>query len=143
MATSDTITLGVQMGGTSANDATDSHVLSLRKLLATLCKGPYSSEVDEFALILRVDGDIWHWDFEGCQKLRRSKKDRYITIDIGVPRSRWENVAPAGIRGFLAENVEHALLLCANRLIKDKSDMNIEALMADYQKVKAAYLHPK
>ena len=140
MSAKDTITLGVQAGDSNAGNTTEPYFMPLRKLLASMCKGPYSPEVDEFALILRIDGEGWHWDFEGCQKLRRSKKDRYITIDIGVPRNRWENVSPTEMRLYLVGNMEVALRLCIDRLIKDKVEINADGLMADLQKVKAAYL---
>ena len=52
----DTVTLGVQAGDERAGQTTEPHFMSLRKLLASVCTGPYSTEVDEFALILRIDG---------------------------------------------------------------------------------------
>lgn len=58
-----------------------------------------------------MDGEIWHWDFEGCQKLRLSDKYRYISIDIGMPRHRWQGVSPIVIRKYLLENLKQALKL--------------------------------
>jgi len=77
----DTITLGVQSSGD--DDRTGEHVLELRKLLAAHCKGPYSDEISEFALVLRVGGNMQEFDFEGCECIRRNRKDRYITVDLG------------------------------------------------------------
>lgn len=136
----DTVTLGVQAGDERAGQTTEPHFMSLRKLLASVCIGPYSTEVDEFALILRIDGDGWHWNFEGCQKLRRSKKDRYITIDIGVPRQRWDGVSSDKIREYFSKNVELALAMCIEKLKKDKANIDGDALLRDYQKVKEQYL---
>jgi len=51
-----TITLGMQTSGD--DDRTDKHVLELRKLLAVHCKGPYSDEISEFALVLRIGGNM-------------------------------------------------------------------------------------
>ena len=51
---SGTITLGVQSSGD--DDRIGEHVLELRSLLAAYCKGPYSDEISEFALVLRVGG---------------------------------------------------------------------------------------
>lgn len=50
-----TITLGVQTS--REDDRTEKYVLEMRRLLATQCQGPYSSEIQEFALILRIGGD--------------------------------------------------------------------------------------
>jgi hypothetical protein len=57
----DTITLGVQSSGD--DDRTAKHVHELRKLLATSCKGPYSKEISEFALVLRIGGKMQEFDF--------------------------------------------------------------------------------
>jgi len=100
----DTITLGVQSSGD--DDRTDKHVLELRKLLAASCKGPYSEEVSEFALVLRIGGNMQEFDFEGCERIRRNRKEKYITVDLGFPSRRWKGVTDIEIRRYLAEIVE-------------------------------------
>ena len=76
----DTITLGAQTSGD--DDRTSKHVLELRKLLATHCKGPYSEEVTEFALVLRIGGNMQEFNFEGCERIRRNRKEKYITTAV-------------------------------------------------------------
>jgi hypothetical protein len=51
-----TITLGVQTS--REDDRTEKPVLKMRKLLADNCRGPYSTEIREFALILRIGGEM-------------------------------------------------------------------------------------
>jgi hypothetical protein len=126
------ITLGAQVGDQRANEATGVHHTDLRKLLRENCVGPYSAEIDEFAFVLRIDGDIWHWDFEGAEKLRLSRKRRYITVDIGVPRSRWQGVTAEEIRKYLADSLEQGLAQMVEKLTKSKIDVNAEALTADF-----------
>ncbi len=82
-----TITLGVQSSGD--DDRTAKHILELRRSLATHCKGPYSEEISEFALVLRIGGNMQEFDFEGCERIRRNRKDKYITVDLGFPSRRW------------------------------------------------------
>src|SRR5882672_11577904 len=91
-----TITLGVQSSGD--DDHTDKHVLELRKLLAASCKGPYSEEISEFALVLRIGGKMQEFDFEGCERIRRNRKAKYITVDLGFPSRRWRGVTDSEIR---------------------------------------------
>ncbi|MET3317555.1 UNVERIFIED_ORG: hypothetical protein ABIC97_000640 [Peribacillus simplex] len=44
---------------------------------------------DEFEKVaFERNGDLGYWEFEVCEKLSLSKKYRYITIDVGMPRSR-------------------------------------------------------
>ena len=143
MSSNATITLGVQSGGAEAGEQTEPHFYPLRKLLQTQCRGPYSQEVDEFSLILRIDGDIDHWEQEGCDRMRRSKKERYITIDIYVPRHRWQGVSGDEIRRYLAACVEDAFERMIAKLKKDKVAVDGDALLRDFAVVKAAYLDPQ
>jgi len=136
----DTILVGVQAGDVTSSRATDPHIRPLRNLLEAHCVGPYSPDVDEFSLVFRVDGDIWHWEQEGCDRMRRSKKKRYITIDIYVPRSRWEGVRGIEIRKYLSACVEDAFQRMIGKLRKDKVAVDGDALLRDFAIVKAHYL---
>jgi len=140
MSEKPTVKVGGDIGGVAADRATDRHISPLRKLLQAHCCGPYSSEVDEFSLVIRVDGDIAYWEQEGCDRMRRRKKDRYITIDIYVPRSRWEGVRGIEIRKYLAACVEDAFQRMIGKLRKDKVVVDGDALLRDFAIVKAHYL---
>src|SRR5882762_343354 len=135
---SDSITLGVQSSGD--DDRTDKHVLELRKLLAAFCKGPYSEEISEFALVLRIGGNMQEFDFEGCECIRRNRKDRYITVDLGFPSRKWRGVSDSEIRRYLADSVETGLLCCLHRLKKDKVRVHEAKLMNDFTNVKQDFL---
>jgi hypothetical protein len=134
----DTITLGVQSSGD--DDRTGEHVLELRRLLAAHCKGPYSDEISEFALVLRVGGNMQEFDFEGCERIRRNRKDRYITVDLGFPSRKWRGVSHSEIRRYLAETVETGILCCLHRLKKDKVKVQNVRLMNDFTSVKQNFL---
>lgn len=75
-----TVTLGAQ--ASREDDRTDKHILDMRRLLARHCPGPYSPEIREFALILRIVGEMQEFDFEGCDRIRRNKENKYITLDL-------------------------------------------------------------
>lgn len=134
------ITLGVQAGDVKSSEVTRPHFMLLRKLLKHHCAGPYSQDIDEFAIILRVDGDIWHWDFEGCKNLRLARKKRYITIDIGVPRSKWEDVAATSIRAYLAKSCREAIALMLKKLEKEKIKVDSETLLKNINTAISEYL---
>jgi hypothetical protein len=133
-----TITLGVQTS--REDDRTGKFVLEIRRLLATHCQGPYSPEIREFALILRIGGDMQEFDFEGCERIRRNRKQKYITVDLGFPSNRWKGATESGIREYLAEAVETGLLCCIRRLEKDKSPVDSPGLIGDFAKVKQLFL---
>jgi hypothetical protein len=108
--------------------------------MAEYCQGPYSSEIEKFALVLRVGGEMQEFNFEGCERIRRSRKQKYITVDLGFPSNRWKGATESGIREYLAEAVETGLLCCIRRLEKDKSPIDAARLMGDFAKVKHLFL---
>lgn len=134
------ITLSAQMGDAKSYEAVGPHLTEMNRLLERYCDKKYCVEVDEFDLALRVDGDLWYFNFEGCEKLRLSKKYRYVTIDIGMPRSKWEGVLPIKIRGFLINHTKEALVLIINRLKKEAYPVNDTALWEDFMKVENDYI---
>lgn len=136
----DTVTFGAEVGEADTEDVIDGPHDSMRRLLREKCKGPYSPDVDEFALILRFDGNITQWNREGCAYLRRSFKERYITIDIFIPRDRWKGRTGDEIRKYLAAGTREALQRCIARLQKDKTPVDGDRLMADYDLVEKEYL---
>lgn len=134
------ITVGAQMGDKRASNAVTPHFMALKQSFNQFCAGPYSSEVAEFALVLRVDGDIWHWNRSGCDRMRRSKKDRYITIDIYVPKERWDGVGDIEVRRYLVATAEEALQKMLDKLRRDKAPIEADALLTDLAKAKKHYL---
>jgi hypothetical protein len=135
---SQTITLGMQ---TSVEDrTTEPHVIALRKLLAEHCNGPFSEEVLEFAPILRVGGAMQEFDFVGCERIRRNRKARYITVDVAFPTTQWKGQNGLHVRQFLIQVVEMGLRCCLDRLRKDKVAVQEEKLLADFTRVKDLFL---
>ncbi|HET9281578.1 MAG TPA: hypothetical protein VFR24_06410 [Candidatus Angelobacter sp.] len=133
----DTVTIGVQSSGD--DDRTERPIIELRRLLADYCKGPYSPDVREFALVFRIGGEMQEFNFEGCERIRRNRKEKYITVDLGFPSSKWKGATDSSIREFLVEAVETGLLCCIRRLLKDRSPVNGDALMNDFAKVKEIF----
>ena len=133
-----TITLGMQ---TSREDnRTNDHVLAMRKLLAEYCEGPYIPEISRFGLNFRIGGEMQEFDFEGCERIRRNRKQRNITLDLGFPSRRWKGATDSSIREYIADTVETGLLCCIRRLEKDKSPVNSAGLMHDFARVKQLFL---
>jgi hypothetical protein len=131
------VTLGVQTS--REDDRTDKPVSQMRKLLAGCCQGPYSPEIDEFALILRVGGEMQEFDFEGCERIRRNRKDRYITLDLALPSYRWKGATEDEIRKYILEAVETGLLCFIRRLEKDKTEIDSAKLLSDFATAKKLF----
>jgi hypothetical protein len=118
---------------------TNEAILELRRLLAECCRGPYSDDVREFALILRIGGKLQEFDFEGCERVRRNRKEKYITVDLGVPSYRWQGINEHDFRRFLLETVETGLLCCLRRLEEDRTAVARSRLLTDFREVKRKY----
>lgn len=133
-----TVTLGVQTS--REDDRTDTPVLEMRRLLETYCQAPYSPEIREFALILRIGGSMQEFNFEGCERIRRDRKQEYITVDLGFPSKRWKGAKNSDIKAYIAKAVETGLLCCIKRLEKDKSPIDSARLLGDFARVKQLFL---
>ena len=132
------VTLGMQ---TSREDRkTGSHVLEMRRLLAEYCNKSYSPEINEFALVLRIGGEMQEFNFEGCDRIRRNRKARYITLDLGFPSMHWKGAEDSSIRRYIAEAVETGLLCFVNRLERDKTQIDSSRLMSDFARVRELFL---
>ena len=134
------ITFASQMGDQNAANIVQPHLIELRKLLKKYCNEPYSPDIQEFAPIAIIDGDIWYWNFEGCQKLRFNKKERYLTLDIGMPKNRWDGVEEASIRRYLLDNLKEGLNQIVKRLKKDKIQVDDKKLFSDFEKGEKEYM---
>ena len=140
MPTPYTVTFGAQMGDPRCSAVMTPPWMALKQILRERCEGPYCEEVNEFALVLRVDGDISYWEQEGCDRMRRSRTEHYITIDIYVPKSRWQNQSDWAIRCYLMDCVDEAFRQMVGKLERDKVVVAGEALRQDLGAVRSEYL---
>ncbi|WP_205847832.1 hypothetical protein [Planococcus halocryophilus] len=134
------ITFGAQLGDPKADKAVGQFITQISLLLDKHCNKVYCTEVDEIAPAIFVDGDLWYWEFEGLQRLRLSKKHRYIEIHIGMPRSRWEGVNSIDIKKYLIDQLKDALDLMLIRLNKEIYIVNDQELWTDFRKVEEEFL---
>ena len=136
----DHVTLGAQVGGVDADEATSSHVLGLGKILRSCCRGPYSSSIKEFALILRIDGALDAWGKTGVAGVAVRSKLGYATADIYVPREAWASHDAQAFRRFLAEQVRFAITAIAERAKERRVDLARERLEQDVATATEQYL---
>jgi len=75
--------------------------------------------IDEFGLVLRVDGSLDKFGPEAITRLRFAKKQRYITADIQIPERCWQPLSDLDLRRYLSSRVDAAIRLCVARLQRD------------------------
>ena len=96
----------------------------------------YFSVVDfDIVLSLRVSGRIADFGFDGCSRLRRNKRKRQLTMDIGVSRVKWNDISSHDLKVLIVEYVEEAIELCVGRAKNENGDVNELALKRDLKKV--------
>ena len=123
------ISIGCQLGGPDPC-LIGTLKVALYRLLAKHVTSAHCDAIDEYALVLRVDGSLDQFGDEGLARLRFAKKGRYITLDIQVPASVWKPMNEAQTKLYLAKQVKAALHACVDRLVSEKHAVNEPLLMA-------------
>jgi hypothetical protein len=127
------------MGGPEVCMIADEKVL-LYRALAEHVTSSHCSAIDEFALVLRVDGSITTYGNEGVARVRFAKARRYITADIQIPKSIWLRMPRAELRLYLVKQAKAAVTACVSRLRAAKCIVAADGLDAEIEAAIKAYL---
>lgn len=134
--------LGSQVGGPDAGEATRQHEQKLRDAFNSW-QGDYTDAIREFAFILRVDGKIHtytqKWNILGAQPAKR-KKD-WIEVEISVPENWWREDQGRNYKIYLTAAIEKGLKSMLELLQHNKHVVKAEALLGDWERIKSNYLH--
>jgi hypothetical protein len=133
------ISIGCEIGGPDVCMVADEKVL-LYRALAEHVTSAHCSAIDEFALVLRVDGSLMSYGDEGIARVRFAKARRYITADIHIPQSIWLPMSRAELRLYLVRQVKAAVAACVSRLRATKCVIAAEGLDAEIEAATTAYL---
>jgi hypothetical protein len=134
------VTMGANLGDSISAKVLDSHLNELSSLLDYHCDKTYCSNLNEMALTLSVGGEIWTVDFEGPKNMRLNKKQKHITIEIGMPPKKWREKSDYEIREFIMFNFSEALDMMIKRIKKEKWEIDSDQLTKDFQIVKKQFL---
>ena len=123
------ITIGCEVGGPEARAPSELKVL-LYQALATHVTSTHCAAIDEYALILRVDGSLAKFGAAGIHRLRFARAKRYISVDIQLPESVWQTHTVEQLKVHLANEVRAAVSVCVERLKKDRLAVRESELFA-------------
>lgn len=132
------ISLGAQHSG--EDDRTMPLLVGMRRALKNHCTDTYCDAVEEFALVMRVGGEMNDFDFEGCQRLRFARKSKYMTVDIGFPSAHWKGRSDQYIKTYIANAVLQGVQCCLDRLDKEKLPSIRDRLLRDFEAARSEYL---
>lgn len=135
--------LGAQEGGQVGKQAVD-QMQELRNLF-NKWTGEYSTDIREFAFVLRVDGGFHRytamWNIYGAQKAKR-KRD-WIEVEIGIPETWWRLAHTDEFKKRLTEAVEKGFISMIDVLRGNRRDIKAETLLKDWLQIKSKFLEPK
>ena len=134
------ISLGCEAGGPEARLPCKLKV-GLYQALARHVTSTHCAAIDEYALVLRIDGSLAKYGPEGIHRIRFAKARRYMSADIQVPEPAWQ-VAPQDLRIYLASQVRLALQACVGRLEKNRIAVAKNDLLAQVDLAVADYVDP-
>ena len=138
MARRDPISIGADCGGPEAARVAEAKT-PLFKAFSRYVKSTHCSGIDEYALVLRVDGPLTQFGPEGIFRLRLAKAKRYITVDIQIPQSVWEPMSPLQLRAYLAKQSAAAMKACVSRLKKERMVVEESTLWPEFEQAIHAY----
>lgn len=136
------VTLGADVGGKDAHDATHAHILAFRRLLDDACRGPYSETIKEIALVLRIDGSIQAWGKRGVEHVALQRRRTFATADIYVTRDAWASHDGQALRLVLASGVKAAICEIAECARLQSVDLLREELERDVLKATQKFTAP-
>jgi hypothetical protein len=113
------ISIGAQQGGAEPCLIGGLKV-SLYRALAKHLTSTHCEAIDEYAIVLRVDGTLDRFGEESITRLRFAKSNRYITADIQIPESVWQPMNESQTKTYLATQVRAAISMFVARLNKEK-----------------------
>lgn len=102
-------TVAGQFGDPSSSDTIWPHAILLKRAFFADGAAPLSGGLKEIAFLLRGDGKFQTFNFEGHENIIVNKKERWASVDIGVPFSRWQNTTPASLAEYLSESFLNSL----------------------------------
>jgi hypothetical protein len=135
----ESVSIGCEQGGPEGGFFGSEKVV-LYRLLARHVSSTHCSAIDQYALVLRVDGSLATFGDEGLARLRFARARRYITVDIQIPEHVWRPLTVCQTRSYLAEAVKAALEACTRRLRRDKLAVDDATLMREVDAAIADYL---
>jgi hypothetical protein len=135
----DFISIGAQSGGPEATLLPKLKV-PLAQAFREHVSSTHCSAIDEYALVLRVDGSLDKFGPEGLTRIRFAKARRYITLDIQVPEPVWQPLSSQEAKEYLVRQVREALAVCVRRLAKDGCSVDEQSLWSEVTAASIKYL---
>lgn len=125
------ISIGCQCGGPRDNGI-GTIKIDLWRLLCEHCTSTHCAGVDHYALALRIGGTFVDcWTPEQIHRVRRNRKNRFISCDIDIPMAVWQSKSTDQLKHYLAAKVREAIEILVMRLQADKETVDTDILFGE------------
>jgi hypothetical protein len=132
--------MSAHLGGSKASAVYASIYLELNRCFLQHVSGVYSEEVTVFGFMLCVSGNIRDFGGDGIERLKRSKRQKSIDVDIVIPQHRWSDATPRERAEHLAQQVRDGVELMLKRLARDKVVVDLALLRGDLERALEAFV---
>lgn len=123
----------LKSGGGDKISLVNKYWQNITKVFDKMSQYSYSSDIDQFHIEIRADGDFLTFgDSEGCNNLRLFKKKRLIANSISFGKNIYINESM--LSKFLIANLTMAFEQIIMRLKKERLDIDGESLLSDLNK---------
>ena len=133
------VSIGADCGGPEAG-LVGALKVPLYQALERRVTSSHCAAVNEYAIVLRVDGSVQKFGVEGLARLRFTKARRYITVDVQIPEAAWQGKSTSQLKHYISGRVAEAVGACVARLKKEKHHVQESLLFAEIDAASAEYL---
>lgn len=126
------INMGMQAGDKAAGDALSALHVAINRAFIEKCSRGYGENFTLLGFVLRVDGEFWHWEKDGCDKLW-GRRTGTATVDMYMSKATWQGRSLAQRKAVLANLLREGFVLMVNKLQKLGVEFEVEQLGADFE----------
>ena len=123
--------MGMQAGDKAAAEAFKALHIGINRALIEKCSRGYGSGLKSLGFVLRVDGEIWHWEKDGCDKVA-GRRTGSATVDLYVSGTTWRGATEEHLKGILIALLQEGFVLMVNKLKHLKVEFESEKLSLDF-----------
>ena len=113
------IGLALASGDTKSSKIYSPLMQTFNKISFKEYEDDYSKSVKDFVIILHVSGEVTNFDFEGCETPKYNKRTKRLSIDVGIPQSKWTGIHEELIKDNLKILIQNAINL-STKFLEDK-----------------------
>lgn len=134
------IDCSAQMGGEDVDSVLFPHFREFKRAFSVTAGELPCKMIERLAYVWRADGAIQQFNFEGCERIDLNRRKKYISIDVGVPITRWKDRSDREIAEYLAVSMRSGLEQILERLRAEKIECDDAAIRSLLEQGLSRYL---